>query len=256
MRQNPAFRLVIAPLITAGIALTCGVLAAAPWWSFHERLHESDARVRAANTGAAIVARNLVRRRPSLEIPPMASEVALADLLTARIPSWRLTRLQRERIARVIAIDAPLHGLDPLLVLAVIRTESRFDPNAVSSVGAQGLMQLMPGTALPIARRLHARTDARFLFDPETNVRVGIRFLEWLRNHTRNMTLALASYNAGPHAVHVRMRDHGVLPENWQRFADDVLRYQRKLARRAPDIALVAKLDQRAKERENELAGL
>jgi soluble lytic murein transglycosylase-like protein len=84
--------------------------------------------------------------------------------------------------------------IDPLLVLAVIATESAFQADAVSPGNAQGLMQLMPETA----RRFGA-TD---LLDPTENIRAGTRYLRWLLSYfAGDLSLALAAYNAGEGAV-------------------------------------------------------
>jgi hypothetical protein len=89
---------------------------------------------------------------------------------------------------------AQRYGLEPALVKAVIRCESRFDPVAQSPRGAQGLMQLMPAT-----QTLLGVTDP---FDPHHNITAGVRYLALLKQtFGNNVVLLLAAYNAGPQAV-------------------------------------------------------
>ena len=93
-----------------------------------------------------------------------------------------------------IVAAAAWHGVPVPFVRAVIQTESQFDPRAVSSVGAQGLMQLMPATA-----RRFGVADA---FQPQQNIFGGVRYLRWLLDKFGgNQSLAAAGYNAGENAV-------------------------------------------------------
>ncbi|MBN1857612.1 lytic transglycosylase domain-containing protein [Candidatus Bipolaricaulota bacterium] len=94
------------------------------------------------------------------------------------------------------------HGqLDPWLVAAVIHAESRFRPNAVSSAGAQGLMQIMPATGTWIAEQIGVDVPIG-LEDPDTNIRLGTWYLSYLLDrYGGDLTTALAAYNAGPSAV-------------------------------------------------------
>jgi len=121
--------------------------------------------------------------------PPAASVRAVAVAETAPVAvvaSDGSTKPYGAAIARAAAA----HGLDPKLIEAVIQTESDFNAQAVSPVGAQGLMQLMPGTARDLGVK-----DA---FDPEENIQAGSRYLKQLMDRYHgDAGLALAAYNWG-----------------------------------------------------------
>jgi hypothetical protein len=86
------------------------------------------------------------------------------------------------------------HGVDPLLLYAIMHQESTFKARAISPKGARGLMQLMPGTA--------ARYGVNNIFDPRQNIEGGTRYVKFLLNlFDGDVNLALAGYNAGEGAV-------------------------------------------------------
>jgi soluble lytic murein transglycosylase len=88
---------------------------------------------------------------------------------------------------------------EPAFVFAIARQESSFDPLARSPVGARGMMQLMPGTAASLARRLGLSYSPRRLDDPDYNMRLGAGYLDQLVNDfSGSYVLAAAAYNAGP----------------------------------------------------------
>ncbi len=92
--------------------------------------------------------------------------------------------------------------LDPYLAAAIIREESQYDARAVSRVGAIGLMQLMPSTAQAVAQRNGGAVSRDDLFDHETNIQYGVRYLDQLlERFNGNLVHAVAAYNAGPPAV-------------------------------------------------------
>jgi soluble lytic murein transglycosylase-like protein len=105
-------------------------------------------------------------------------------------------------IVNFVKVFAPDYQLEPHLVLAIIATESNFDPLAVSPRQAQGLMQLIPGTA--------ARFNVRNPMDPAQNMRGGMAYLRWLMAYFEgDIALVAAAYNAGERAVE---RYQGVPP--------------------------------------------
>ncbi len=90
-------------------------------------------------------------------------------------------------------------GIDPFLVAAVVREESSYYPRAVSRAGARGLMQLMPGTAQPMAAvRGWSFRGGDLLDEPAANIELGANFLAGLLREFGDPRLALAAYNAGP----------------------------------------------------------
>lgn len=96
-----------------------------------------------------------------------------------------------DSIIRSIATN---YGLEPALIHSIIRTESNYNPDAVSSKGAVGLMQLMPETA--------ERYGVRDLYDPRENIEAGVRHLKYLMDlYDRKTDYVLAAYNAGHNAI-------------------------------------------------------
>ena len=103
----------------------------------------------------------------------------------------------------IIKKEAEQRGLDPYLILALIRQESLFDPDAISPASALGLMQLIPSTAGREAANMgltYPGPDK--LFEPDLNLRLGIHHLKGLREkYPNSLAKALAAYNAGRHPV-------------------------------------------------------
>ena len=127
--------------------------------------------------------------------------------------NFRTLRLNTVAYQDEIRAAAREHGVDESIVRAIIHAESAFNPRALSRVGAQGLMQLMPATA--------SRFGVSNAFDATQNIRGGVQYLAWLlKRFNGNLTLAAAGYNAGEGAVD---RHGGVPPYNeTQRYVQRV----------------------------------
>jgi soluble lytic murein transglycosylase len=93
------------------------------------------------------------------------------------------------------------NNLDPMFMAGLIRQESAFESNAVSHQGAMGLMQVMPGTALKLARQLKVRYARASLTDPGYNLKLGARYLADLMQVFGTHEAVLAAYNAGEDRV-------------------------------------------------------
>ena len=113
-------------------------------------------------------------------------------------------------LARTIIDVALAEGIEPDLAFRLVRVESEFNPRAVSPVGALGLTQLMPATA----RYFQKGVTREQLFEPQTNLRIGFRYLRTLiRQNKGNVQLALLVYNRGPVAVKAALAQ-GIDPSN------------------------------------------
>jgi soluble lytic murein transglycosylase len=125
----------------------------------------------------------------------------LGNLHTGLLPG-EISQLSVAIAAESSRADLPLE-----LVLAVIQVESSGYNFAVSPVGAMGLMQLMPATAEGVARRIGLRwVGPTTLFDPVSNVRLGVFYLRELLDRYGSVTTALAAYNWGPTRIAERLR--------------------------------------------------
>lgn len=108
--------------------------------------------------------------------------------------NFNTLRLNTAAYAAEISKAARQYGVDEAVVRAIIHAESAFNPNALSRVGAQGLMQLMPGTA--------RRFGVDNAFNASENISGGVQYLAWLlKRFNGDLTLAAAGYNAGEGAV-------------------------------------------------------
>ena len=136
------------------------------------------------------------------------------------------------RISDVIFEESAKRAIDPLLVLALIHVESRFQSAAVSPMGARGMMQIMPDTGKFLAETL-AREDGFYpaafrpesLDDPVLNVRLGIYYLQDLHKQFQHLNLALAAYNCGPGEIQNRVENNLQMSDEFATLVLDA--YQR-----------------------------
>jgi hypothetical protein len=127
-------------------------------------------------------------------IPPVAAAHNMTVIGEARSYGADSAQEKTVSIDQIIEKYARNYQLDPFLIRSIIATESSFNPRAVSPKGAQGLMQLMPATA--------ERLGVRDSFDPEENIRGGVRHFRFLMDTFDNdLDLSLAAYNAGENRV-------------------------------------------------------
>ncbi|HEY3284020.1 MAG TPA: lytic transglycosylase domain-containing protein [Armatimonadota bacterium] len=144
-------------------------------------------------------------------VPSFGTELQLA--LRGKPEKLAMAASSPQALEPLIREAASRNGLDPKVLEAVVRQESGFNPTAVSPAGAQGLMQLMPGTAraLGVADPL----------DPAQNLEGGARYLRQQLDRFGELPLALAAYNAGPGAV---QRHNGVPPfQETRNYVDSIL---------------------------------
>jgi soluble lytic murein transglycosylase len=122
-------------------------------------------------------------------------------------------------VSDVIHREASKYGIDPMLVLAVIQVESRFKYDAVSPVGARGIMQIMPYVAKGLLdsgvhREYSYGFRPEYLDDPVFNIKLGVYYLSDLKKSFHHLNTALVAYNLGPTELRNRL-------ENEIEYSDD-----------------------------------
>ena len=150
------------------------------------------------------------------------------DLQEARMSDEALARLTRS-----IADESEKHSLDPMLVMAIIEVESRFDQKAVSPQGALGLMQVQPIVVAALVEEGKIspadKPQKLNLKDPVVNVKVGASYLAHMKDLFGDLKIALTAYNAGPTWVSKMIAAKQTLP---LQYATKVLSTQRSLENR------------------------
>lgn len=162
---------------------------------------------------------------PVAAAPPAANPEPdpLVEAVHEHLLRWShrsgLTEAELERLASTVVEEARRHDFDPALVLAVMHVESLYDTYAVSNKDALGLMQILPSTGAWIAeRRGIAWRGPQTLFDPYTNVRIGVAYLRQLTDRYGSIRTALVAYNWGPGRIDRRLRSGVPLPREYARL--------------------------------------
>jgi len=156
-----------------------------------------------------------------VEVAPQSEPEALAPVTPV---AFRPSDAELRRYAAIIRGACRAHGVEGELVQAIIWAESSYNPDALSPAGAAGLMQLMPQTA--------ERYGVRNVFDPEENIRAGVKILgELLVQFDGDVELTLAAYNAGPNAV-IRAGNHIPPQPETAAYVPRVLAYYHRLQAR------------------------
>jgi len=145
--------------------------------------------------GEVTCAKNLIEKITADEVPYIEPDVPKQPDATTASDQADPPSLDGTPFAEIIAAASQAHGVDPMLVKALIQVESGYRPKARSPRGAVGLMQIMPATA----REYNVGNP----FDPKANIEAGVKHLKALldRFGGNRTELALAAYNAGAGAV-------------------------------------------------------
>lgn len=142
------------------------------------------------NGGEVTCDKTLIEKIVADEVPYPEPQQTPAPVAASPVDSSPVTT---GPYSELITTLAQAHGVDPILVGAMIKVESNYQPTARSRKGAMGLMQLMPSTA----RQYNVRNP----YDPTTNIAAGVKHLKALLDRWGAVELALAAYNAGEGAV-------------------------------------------------------
>jgi|SRR5215211_1600287 len=144
------------------------------------------------------------------------SVIGELNIVNAQLDRWKRVAKYSSKygigadLAGQVFDIALAEGIEPDLAFRLVELESRFNPKAMSSVGAVGLTQLM----LPTARYYEKGITVQGLYEPERNLRIGFRYLRGLiSENDGDVNLALLVYNRGPAAVN-RAKRNGVNPSN------------------------------------------
>ena len=131
-------------------------------------------------------------------------------------------------ISKTIYEESIKYNFNPLLITAIIKTESNFDPQAVSDSYAYGLCQVRRFIAQELAESIDIKWDGaeKTLFDPIKNIKIGVYYLSILNRNFNDLKTAVIAYNQGPYAVQERLTNNQELSE---KYVTKVLEYYANL---------------------------
>jgi len=155
----------------------------------------------------------------AVEASDPAVDAVLAHLARHQLRTG-LTENELVQLAQTVVTEARRYGFDPALVLAVIHVESRYDTYAVSPKDALGLMQLLPSTGAWLAPSVGVEwRGPQTLFDPISNVRLGVAYLRQLTDrYDGSVSTALVAYNWGPGRIDQFLRAGDPLPHEYSQL--------------------------------------
>ena len=199
--MNPRFVVipvvVISALLTTAVPVSAEIVFLKSGRTFSVKGHTIDGEritLTLRSGGQVTCDKNLIEKIEQDEVPYIEPQVEKSAETAAPGPVQQdRSMLDGTPYGEIIASAAEAHGVDPMLVRALIQVESGYRPRARSPKGAMGLMQLMPSTA----REYKVRNP----FEPKANIEAGIKHLKMLIDRFGSSSLALAAYNAGPGAV-------------------------------------------------------
>lgn len=195
---------------------------------------ESEARTRPEVSPRVKHARELMGKNYERSVVGKTEELSdvlpfIAEVLSESLPKkWKASS---DKIAETLISESEGQELDPVFVLSMIHQESSFNPKARGPFGEIGLMQLKPKTAKWLAKQHDMKWKGeRTLEDPITNIRLGVRYLKWLREQLNNHSrLYVNAYNMGKIGVK-RAVAKNLFPKDYSnRIMKHYLAYYKKL---------------------------
>ena len=146
---------------------------------------------------------------------PIVEEVHWVSAILKDFPTG-LEEDEKDRLAETVVFLSLEYGWDPLLILAIMRTESSFYNWSRSPLGALGLMQVRPFVGRAVAKKAAVEWDgAKTLMDPDRNLRIGIHYFNYLHKQFDDLEWTLTAYNRGPTWVRSQLKQGKTLSNQY-----------------------------------------